>query len=242
MKHEPAVSVRGLTKKFGALIAVNNISLDVHAGELIGLLGPNGSGKTTLLNLMSGLLPIDVGEIALEGTKISGMTQDQIVRTGVARMFQLTRVFYEMSALENLLTVGFALGFRRAAALERARFLLSELKLDHLADLRAGSLSGGQQKLLEFGCCFVKTPKIALLDEPFAAIHPIMRETMATFIRKANAGGQTFIIVSHDMPIVVDLCKRSICLTNGQVIADGPTLSVVREPAVIESYLGPHVP
>jgi len=105
-------------------------------------------------------------------------------------------------------------------------------------DLDAGQLSGGQQKLLEFGCCFMVTPKIALLDEPFAAVHPAMKETMARFIRTRHAEGQTFLIVSHDMPAVVELCPRTLCMNAGALIADGPTRTVLNDPVVIEAYLG----
>jgi branched-chain amino acid transport system ATP-binding protein len=104
--------------------------------------------------------------------------------------------------------------------------------------LDAGQLSGGQRKLLEFGMCFIAPPRLALLDEPFAAVHPVMRETMASFIRRRNAQGHTFLVVSHDMPIVVELCHRTVCMNAGRLIAAGPTREVLKDPAVIEAYLG----
>jgi len=143
-----------------------------------------------------------------------------------------------MSALDNLLTTGRALGLSRAAASARAASIVKELGLTPVADLDAGHLSGGQQKLLEFGCCFMVPPRVALLDEPFAAVHPTLKETMAGYIRKRHAEGQTFLVVSHDMPVVAELCVRSVCMNAGAVIADGPTRQVLSDPKVIEAYLG----
>jgi branched-chain amino acid transport system ATP-binding protein len=155
-------------------------------------------------------------------------------------MFQMTRVFNRVSAYDNLLVCGMAMGLTEAAAGARAAELLEELQLTHVMHLDAGQLSGGQKKLLEFGACFMVAPRVALLDEPFAAVHPVMKEIMSAFIQRRNRDGQTFILVSHDMPVVVDLCPRSVCMNAGKVLADGPTAQVLSEPAVIEAYLGEH--
>lgn len=234
------VVVDGLTKRFGSIIAVDQVSFAIAPGELVGFLGPNGSGKTTVLNMMSGLLRPDAGRITLAGSNVGGMTADRIARAGMIRMFQLTRVYPEMTVIENLLTSGFALGLDRQAANARADELLDELKILAYREAFASDLSGGQQKLLEFACCFMRAPKIALLDEPFAAIHPTMRQILADYVKRSNAAGQAYIIVSHDMPIVIDLCPRAICLAAGAILADGQTDKVLREPAVIEAYLGPN--
>ncbi len=227
-----------VSRSFGGLRAVDNVSLDIDDGELVGLIGPNGSGKTTLLNVLSGHQRADAGEVRLEDEAIQGLKPERIAVRGLQRMFQLTRVFRRMSALDNLMTAGRALGLAHAQALSRAGRLLEELTLARVRDLDAGQLSGGQQKLLEFGCCFMSTPKIALLDEPFAAVHPAMKETMARFIRARHADGQTFLVVSHDMPAIVELCPRTICMNAGAVIADGATRAVLNERSVIEAYLG----
>ncbi len=234
------IVVEDLTKRFGSLVAVDGVSFTIGEGELVGFLGPNGSGKTTVLNMMSGLLRPDAGRISLSGANVGGMTADRIARAGMIRMFQLTRIYPEMTVIENLLTAGFALGLDKRQATERADELLADLKILAYREAFASDLSGGQQKLLEFACCFMKAPKIALLDEPFAAIHPTMRQTLADYVRGTNAAGQAYILVSHDMPIVIDLCPRAICLAAGSVLADGPTDEVLREPAVIEAYLGPN--
>jgi branched-chain amino acid transport system ATP-binding protein len=234
------VSITNLTKRFGSNVAVDRVSFSLGAGELVGLLGPNGSGKTTVLNMMSGLLNPDGGSIDLDGVSLAGQTADRIARAGMIRMFQLTRVYAEMTVLENLLTSGFAMGLDRRRATERADELLTDLKILKYRNAFASDLSGGQQKLLEFACCFMRQPKIALLDEPFAAIHPTMRQTLAEYIRSTNKAGQAYLIVSHDMPIVKDLCPRAICLAAGSVLADGPTDTVLSDPAVVEAYLGPN--
>ena len=232
------LAVSNVSRAFGGLRAVDRVSFAIGRGELVGLIGPNGSGKTTLLNILSGQQRADAGEVRLEGEAIQGLKPERVAARGLQRMFQLTRVFRRMSALDNLMTAGRALGLAYAAALARAERLLEELTLARVRDMDAGQLSGGQQKLLEFGCCFMSAPKIALLDEPFAAVHPAMKETMARFIRSRHAGGQTFLVVSHDMPVIVELCPRTICMNAGAVIADGPTRTVLNERSVIEAYLG----
>jgi branched-chain amino acid transport system ATP-binding protein len=143
-----------------------------------------------------------------------------------------------MSVLDNLILTGCALGLAQEEAERRARTLVEDMSLARVRDLDAGHLSGGQLKLLEFGCCFMVSPRIALLDEPFAAIHPTMKEIMAEFVRRQHAGGQTLMIVSHDMPVIVELCPRTVCMNAGTVIADESTRAVLTDPVVIEAYLG----
>ena len=232
------IAVEGVQKSFGGLRAVAGVSFALGDGELVGLIGPNGSGKTTLLSLVSGHELPDGGRVLLDGKEIQGLSPTRIARAGLMRMFQLTRVFRRMSALDNLLTTGRALGLSRPEASARAGTILAELGLSGVAELDAGHLSGGQQKLLEFGCCFMVPPRIALLDEPFAAVHPSLKETLAGYIRKRHAEGQTFLVVSHDMPVVAELCIRTVCMNAGSVIADGPTRAVLSDPRVIEAYLG----
>jgi branched-chain amino acid transport system ATP-binding protein len=232
------LAVQGVVKSFGGLRAVADVRLDVDDGELVGLVGPNGSGKTTLLSIVSGHETPDAGRVLLDGRPIQGLSPTRIARAGLVRMFQLTRVFRRMTALDNLLTAGRALGLARPQAAGRAAELLEELGLAGVADLEAGHLSGGQQKLLEFGSCFMVPPRLALLDEPFAAVHPTMKEIMARTIRRRHAQGQAFLVVSHDMPVVAELCVRTVCMNAGAVIADGPTRAVLGDRKVIEAYLG----
>jgi ABC-type branched-subunit amino acid transport system ATPase component len=228
----------GLTKHFGGVAAVEDLSLAMEDGEILGLIGPNGSGKTTALNMLSGFLAPDAGRVWLADEEVTRARPVALARRGLLRMFQMTRVFTRISAFDNLLTAGLARGLSEKESMARAGNLLEELTLAPVQYLDAGQLSGGQRKLLEFGMCFIAPPRIALLDEPFAAVHPVMRETMAGFIRRRNAEGHAFLVVSHDMPIVVDLCPRTACMNAGRLIAVGATRAVLKEPAVIEAYLG----
>jgi len=228
----------GLTRHFGGVAAVEDLSLAVEPGEIFGLIGPNGSGKTTALNLLSGFLDPDRGRAWLAGEEVTRMKPAALARRGLLRMFQMTRVFPRICAFDNLLTAGLARGLDESESTRRATALLEELTLAPVQYLDAGALSGGQRKLLEFGMCFMEPPRVALLDEPFAAVHPVMRETMARFIRARNAQGHTFLVVSHDMPIVVELCGRAACMNAGRLIAMGATRDVLKDAAVIEAYLG----
>jgi ABC-type branched-subunit amino acid transport system ATPase component len=232
------LSIDSVSKRFGGNQAVDCVSFDVPRGIILGLIGPNGSGKTTVLNMLSGELFPDEGCIYLEADPITRFSPSQLAHLGVIRMFQMTRVFSRLSAVDNLLITGQALGLNAKEANERANSLIKELTLEKVQYLDAGQLSGGQKKLLEFGMCFMCPPKIALLDEPFAAVHPVMRETMAKFITSRNQNGQTFLLVSHDMPIVKGLCHESICMNNGKIISRGPTKTVLEDSNVIEAYLG----
>jgi branched-chain amino acid transport system ATP-binding protein len=234
----PQLVVENVSKRFGGITALDDVSFTVSAGELVGLIGPNGSGKTTLINVLSGHLAPDSGRVTLDGRPVHARRPDRLARRGIIRTFQLTRVFPRMSVLDNLMVAGCALGLADATAARRARTLAEELSLARVRNLDAGHLSGGQLKLLEFGCCFMVPPWIALLDEPFAAIHPTMKEIMADFIRRRHAQGQTFMIVSHDMPVIVELCPRTVCMNAGAVIADESTRAVLTDPVVIEAYLG----
>src|SRR5690606_39944650 len=154
------------------LKALDGVGMGLSEGKLVCVIGPNGSGKTTLLNVLSGHLRADAGEVRLDERSVLGLDPTQLTRLGVLRMFQMTRVFNRVSAFDNLMVCGMALGLDETQAGERAAELLDELQLSHVMHLDGGQLSGGQKKLLEFGACFVVPPRIALLHEPFAADHP----------------------------------------------------------------------
>ena len=232
------LSIDKVSRSFGGLKALDAVTFSVAEGELVGLVGPNGSGKTTLLNILSGHICADCGEVALDGRSITGLPPEELARRGVLRMFQLTRIFARMSVLDNLLVTGFALGLAEVEAEARAQELIEELSLARVMHLDAGQLSGGQRKLLEFASCFIVPPRVALLDEPFAAVHPTLKEIMSGVIRRRHAAGQTFLLVGHDMPVIVDLCPRTVCMNAGAVIADEKTRAVLTDPVVIEAYLG----
>ncbi|MGH6902151.1 MAG: ABC transporter ATP-binding protein [Geminicoccaceae bacterium] len=232
------LEIDGVSLRFAGLLAVDQVSLRIDKGEMVGLIGPNGSGKTTLLNVLTGHYAPDSGSVRLEGRAIHGLRPNRITRLGIARMFQLTRLFRRLSTLDNLITAGCAVGLGYDAAQARADALIEELGLGEVRDEDGAHLSGGQQKLLEFGCMFMGAPRLAVLDEPFAAIHPTMREIMVRIIADRHARGQTFLIVSHDLPAVLDLNPRLVVMNAGSVIAEGAPESVLNDREVIEAYLG----
>jgi branched-chain amino acid transport system ATP-binding protein len=232
------LEIEEVTLRFAGLLAVDHVSLRIDEGEMVGLIGPNGSGKTTLLNVLNGHYAPDSGSVRLDGRSIHGLRPNQITRLGIARMFQLTRLFRRLSTLDNLITAGCAVGLGYDEAQARADALIEELGLGEVRDEDGAHLSGGQQKLLEFGCMFMGAPRLAVLDEPFAAIHPSMREIMVRIIKDRHARGQTFLIVSHDLPAVIDLGPRLVVMNAGSVIAEGAAESVLNDRQVIEAYLG----
>jgi branched-chain amino acid transport system ATP-binding protein len=238
----PLLALSNLRKSFGGIRAVDDVTLAVAPGELVGLIGPNGSGKTTLLNLVTGFYRPERGRVRLLGQDIAGHRPNEVFRAGVVRMFQQVRVFRRLTALQNLEVAGRTAGLTATAARRRAGAVLERLGLARHAGDEVGALSGGQQKLVEFGGCFMPEPKLVVLDEPFAAIHPTVKLVMVDVIGERHAAGQAFMVVSHDIPAIMRLCPRIVCMNAGAVIADGPTEQVMAERAVVEAYLGGHVP
>jgi len=235
------LEIRELRKSFGGIVAVDQLGLVVGAGELVGLIGPNGSGKTTLLNVITGYYPPEHGTVQLHGREIGGRSPHQIFRAGIVRMFQHVKIFRRLTASENLEVAGRAAGLPAGSSRQRAASLLDRLGLASHTHDEVGGLSGGQQKLVEFGSCFMSEPKLVVLDEPFAAIHPTVKQTMVDVIVERHTAGQAFLVVSHDIPAIMRLCPRTVCMNAGTVIADGPTEAVMADHAVVEAYLGGHV-
>ena len=240
MSQPDLLEIRELRKSFGGIIAVDRLGLTVGSGELVGLIGPNGSGKTTLLNVITGYYAPERGTVHLLGREIGGRSPHQVFRAGIVRMFQHVKIFRRLTASENLEVAGRAAGLSASTSRLRATDLLDRLGLmAHVHD-EVGELSGGQQKLVEFGGCFMSEPKLVVLDEPFAAIHPTVKQIMVDVIVERHAAGQAFLVVSHDIPAIMRLCPRTVCMNAGAVIADGLTEAVMAEHAVVEAYLGGH--
>lgn len=234
----PAIEVRDIRKSFGGAVAVNGVSFAVQSHQIVGLIGPNGSGKTTTLNLLNGVYHVDRGSITVSGRRMAGGSPSSFVRAGVTRTFQQPHVFQTITAHENMLVPVLHHKGARATHLKRARDLLDYVGLSSHADTPASELSGGQQKLLEFVRALMTEPHVVLMDEPFAGVHPSVKELMRQRIRHRNELGTAFIIVSHEIPDLMRLCSEVICMAEGSIVAQGTPDDVTTSPAVIEAYLG----
>ena len=224
-----------LVKRFGGVTAVNGCTLALERGRIYGLIGPNGSGKTTLFNCITGLEVRDAGVIRFRGRRIDGLRAHRVAGLGVARTFQVIRVFPELTALENLLVVSRG---DRPAATRRSRELLAFVGLEALADEPAGSLSYGQQKLLEFVRVLMMDPALVLLDEPAAGVNRTLLNDLLAAIRRLRDEGRTILIVEHDMKVVMGLCEHVFVLDHGEKIAEGPPEAIQKDERVIEAYFG----
>jgi branched-chain amino acid transport system ATP-binding protein len=239
------LETRGLTKRFGGLVAVDELALGVMAGEIRGLIGPNGSGKTTTVNLLSGLYRADAGEIRLRGERIDRLRPHEITARGVARTFQTPKLFGSMTVLENVLLPALAEpnreGQRRPAEIRaRARRLLEFVTLDGHRHASARELSGGQSMLLQIARGLMVHPiHLFLMDEPFAGVHPTIKDTiMETILRMNREESVTFLIVSHEMATLRRLCRRVSVMHEGRLIAEGSFEEVANHAVVLEAYLG----
>lgn len=239
------LEVRGLHKSFGGNHAVNDCSFTVPEGSITALIGPNGSGKTTVFNLISGTMTPDKGEILLGGEHLERSSPWSRAHHGLGRTFQITRLFREMTVLENVVaplrtfSVGqLGLGAVSGSEAARAEELLEFVGMAAYRDARAGALSYGQQKLVELAQVLMLDPKLILLDEPAGGINPTLIERMGDLIRELNAGGKTFLLVEHNMPFVVGLCDPIRVLARGAVIAEGSPEQIQKDPLVLDAYLG----
>jgi len=237
----------GVTKRFGGLTAVDDVDIEIHSGEIVGLIGPNGAGKSTLFNCITGTLTPDEGRVYLQGEDVTDWPEHKIARAGLGRMFQETRIFGDMTVRENLLLAAQEGGadisslLRRpdSSLLARTDELLDYVDLGGLAETRAGRMSFGQQKLLEFAMELMSEPEILLMDEPAGGINPSMLGNLIEYIRSANEEQEsTIFLIEHNMDFVMDIADRIYVLAHGERIAEGTPEEIQNDQRVLDAYLG----
>jgi branched-chain amino acid transport system ATP-binding protein len=238
------LEVERMEKHFGGVTAVDGCSFAVQDGTITGLIGPNGSGKTTVFNLVTGYLPADGGELRFDGRSVRRPDPARLARRGLLRTFQQARIFPNLSVLDNVIVAAphswRAAGRVRRSVSERARAmaLLEQFTLDGHAEIPAAELSYGQRKLLEFAATLMSRPRLILLDEPTAGVNPRLVEGIEQHVRRLHAEGLTFLVVEHDMPLVMRLCNPVIVLDRGRKIAEGEPQQVQGDRQVLDAYLG----
>ncbi|MCJ0619258.1 ABC transporter ATP-binding protein [Haloarcula hispanica] len=237
----------GVTKRFGGLTAVDDVDIEIHSGEIVGLIGPNGAGKSTLFNCITGTLTPDEGRVYLQGEDVTDWPEHKIARAGLGRMFQETRIFGDMTVRENLLlaaqeggaNVGSLLRRPDSSLLSRTDELLDYVDLGGLSETRAGRMSFGQQKLLEFAMELMSEPEILLMDEPAGGINPSMLGNLIEYIRNANEEQEsTIFLIEHNMDFVMDIADRIYVLAHGERIANGTPEEIQNDQRVLDAYLG----
>jgi len=247
------LKINNVTKKFGGLVAVDDVSMDIRRGSIHALIGPNGSGKSTLLNVINGLYRLTSGEVLFEGQKINGLLPHQVSQRGIGRTFQNIRLFSSMSVLQNCMTgehyrlnAGFLPSLFGTANAEKAETSMREsaqkslefLGLGDFLDWEATSLPYGQQRMLEIARALVMEPKLLLLDEPAAGLNPTETDILMQRIRQINEQGITILLVEHHVRFVMEISEQITVLDFGKVICQGDPDMVKCEPCVIEAYLG----
>ena len=234
---QPLLAARGVTRRFGGLVAVNDVSLEVRQGEIVGIIGPNGAGKTTLFAMLSGFQKLDAGEVRFDGVSVAGMPPHRVAALGMARSFQIVQVFPDMTVLESVTTAAL-LRHPMRRAMQRAEEVLDQVGLASKAEVVPTSLSIQDKKLLEIAKCCATEPRLILLDEVMAGMTLAEAEVPLGVIRRLNADGMTFVMVEHVMPLIMSVAHRIAVLNFGQKIAEDTPERVVANPAVIDAYLG----
>ncbi len=234
MSTDNILVVQGVSKSFGGRTALDGASLEIARGSITGVIGPNGSGKSTLFNIVAGSLHADAGQVLLEGKDVSRQSPAEICRLGVGRTFQISRLFAELTVLENLVAIAHGLSDRQAV--ERAMHLLGFLEIASLRNKWGAELSYGQRKLVEIARALMLEPKVMLLDEPFAGINPRLQNRIVTHLQNLREKGLTLFFIDHEMRIVLEICDDLYVLAEGQIIAHGNAEAIRNDPHVKDAY------
>ncbi len=244
----PLLKVTDLKKAYGAIQAVGGVSFEVMPGEIFGVIGPNGSGKTTMFNSVLGQISPDAGSIELHGKNITGLSPLELSRRGVGRTFQTLQVFGKMTVRDNLIVAAqehkgsmlsrmFAPGDSGLG--DKADALIDQFRIRHVADKLAGTLSYGQQKLVDIAMAFMAEPDLVLLDEPCAGVNPSLVGGISTLLKELNKSRKgSFVVIEHNMDFVMDLCHRIMVMVEGRVLAIGTPSEIRGNKAVLDAYLG----
>lgn len=236
MENNVKFEVRNLSKAFGGLKALDQVSFSVSTGAIMGLIGPNGSGKSTLFNCVTKVLKPDSGQVYLDGARIDGLPAYRIARRGVGRTFQEIRLFRELSVMENMAIAAMGAGIRwwRRRALEA----LTRLEVPEKAEKKCADLSVGQQKLIELAICMMVGNDFIMLDEPVAGVNPVIVKKITDHIKQCKREGKTFLIVEHDIPFIMGLSDRLTVLHLGEKLAEGEPTEIRENKEVLDAYLG----
>ena len=253
-KPDPILIVDGVRRTFGGLVAVDVDHLEVQRGGITALIGPNGAGKTTFFNILTGFDRPDHGSWSFDVRQLARVSAHRVAHQGMVRTFQLTKALTRMTVMDNMrLGATGQRGERMLSSLlrplwssqedavtERAEELLARFRIGHMRDQLAGTLSGGQRKLLEMARALMVDPSMVMLDEPMAGVNPALTESLLEHVRRLPDDGTTVLFVEHDMDVVMDISDWVVVMASGQIISEGPPEAVARDPAVVDAYLGAH--